>query len=222
MPEHPNTSRASGLSLPHGDPAAAAVEALRGLADSGPVAVSAELAEFLADPAGAVPGTSPDPRSDLVTVVRLPIRRASRVAVAAGAALAVAALGGAAVAAGGGAPERVPAQVQQDDPSETTTATETTSAEPTETSSTTAPEESDEAAPARTANPTASANHHDGQGADDEHADVNGGGEVDHRAEHSPTAHPTGPAPEGEGDQADDADDAGEQAGDEAGSRGRP
>jgi hypothetical protein len=221
MPE-PEDTAPSGLQLPAGDPAASAVEALRAMAAHGPVVASAELAAFFDDPAGQGSGTIPHPRSDLVTVVRLPIRRAGRVAVAVGAALALAALGGVAVAATGGAPDREPAQVQLDDPSDTTTTTETTStetetAEPEESETTEAepdePQESaedaeDADAATHTANPVASANHHDGVGSDDEHADVNGGGEIDHRAEHSPTAHPT--KADHADDDADEDDDQGE------------
>ena len=214
MPEHPDpTSPDEAVRLSADDPAAPAVEALRALAEI-PVAMGAELARFLEDPVGS---GAPEPRSNPVTVIRLPIRRAGRTAVAVGAALAFAAVGGVAVAASGGSQDRKPAVVQQDDPSDTTTTTtasetETTATEPTQTEpseSTETSETSDDAeggqdAPARTANPVASANHHDGQGADDEHADVNGGGEVDHRAEHSPTAHPTG------GAQGDDEDNDGQ------------
>lgn len=206
MPE-PDDFTPSGLHLPASDPAASTVEALRAMASHGPVEASAELAAFFEDPAGQGQGTTPHSRSDLVTVVRLPIRRAGRVAVAVGAALALAALGGAAVAATGGGQDREPAQVQQDDPSDTTTTTESTETETesTETETATAEPEESEAAgedgATHTANPVASANHHDGVGSDDEHADVNGGGEVDHRAEHSPTAHPTS------GDDADENDD---------------
>lgn len=211
MPEPEDTTQ--GLHLPASDPAAAAVEALRALASQGPVEASAELAAFFDDPALQGPGATPHSRSDLVTVVRLPLRRAGRVAVAVGAALALAALGGVAVAATGGPQDRGPAQVQEDDPSETTTTSATTEPESTETESTETataePEESDSAdestsSGTHTANPTASANHHDGKGSDDQHADVNGGCEVDHRAEHSPTAHPTG------GDNGDDQGDDGD------------
>ncbi|GAA2159046.1 hypothetical protein [Pedococcus bigeumensis] len=212
MPE-PEDSTPSGLRLPADDPAAPAVEALRAMASHGPVEASPELAAFLDDPAVAGSGATPSSRRDLVTVVRLPIRRAGRVAVAVGAALALAAIGGVAVAATGGSPDRAPAQVQQDDSSDTTT----TTTEPTETeteTATTAPDDSESAdqdgddqgedaqdgdtgetqAATHTANPTAAANHHDGKGSDDEHADVHGGGTVDHRAEHSPTAKPGGGA----------------------------
>ena len=230
MPE-PEDLTPRGLHVPASDPAAPAVEALRVLASQGPVAASAELAAFLDEPAGQGLGTTSPQRSDLVTVVRLPIRRAGRVAVAVGAALALAAIGGVAVAATGGAPDREPAQVQQDDPSDTTTSTSTeteTEAPETEAPETEAPEtedtsdeSTDEDAATHTANPTASANHHDGQGSDDEHADVNGGGEIDHRAEHSPTAHPTGgdDADEQGDDEGDDqGDDQGEDQGDEGSS----
>lgn len=221
MPE-PEATAPSGLQLPAGDPAAPAVEALRAMAAHGPVAASPELAAFFDDPTGQGSGTIPHPRSDLVTVVRLPLRRAGRVAVAVGAALALAALGGVAVAATGGASDREPAQVQLDDPSDTTTSTETTStetetAEPeesetTEAESDDAEEVADDAEDAtHTANPVASANHHDGVGSDDEHADVNGGGEIDHRAEHSPTAHPTkGDHADDDADEDEDDDDQGE------------
>jgi hypothetical protein len=200
----------AGLHLPADDPAAPAVEALRAMAER-PVVASAELAGFLADPAGA---GVPDPRSETVTVVRLPIRRAGRIAVATGAALAIAALGGVAVAASGGGQDQAPAVVQQDEPSDTTTTSSSTTSsssttEPsdTETSETTEPAETGTTEPAETEgtgthtpNATAYANHHDGVGEDDTHADVNGGGEVDHRAEHSPTAPPTHPtAPTGVG-----------------------
>ena len=232
-PEDPTTS---GLHLPASDPATPAVEALRALAARGPVEPSAALAAFFDDPAGQGLGTTPHPRSDRVTVVRLPFRRAGRVAVAVGAALALAALGGVAVAATGGGDDREPAQVQQDDPSDTTTTTEASETE----TSTAAPEDtegddqdgdaqgedaedsSDDAGTAtHTPNATAFANHHDGVGSDDEHADVNGGGEVDHRAEHSPSAHPSkggDDADQGGDDQADEGDgdggagDSGEQA----------
>jgi hypothetical protein len=222
MPE-PEDSTPSGLHLPASDPAAAAVEALRAMASDGPVEASAELMAFFDDPAVAGQGATPHPRSDLVTVVRLPIRRAGRVAVAVGAALALAAIGGVAVAATGGAPDRGPAQVQQDDTSDTTTtsssteteSTETESTEPestepesTETETATAGPEDSQDAGTHTANPTASANHHDGKGSDDEHADVNGGGVVDHRAEHSPTAHPTGSG--GSDDSSDEQGDTGD------------
>jgi hypothetical protein len=206
MPE-PEDLVPRGLHLPADDPAAAAVEALRALASQGPVQASVELAAFLEDPAAQGSGATPHQRSSLVTVVRLPLRRAGRVAVAVGAALTLAAIGGVAVAATGGTPDREPAQVQQDDPSDTTTTTESTETETesTETETATAQPEESEAAgedgATHTANPVASANHHDGVGSDDEHADVNGGGEVDHRAEHSPTAHPTS------GDDADENDD---------------
>ena len=225
MPE-PEDSAPGGLHLPASDPAASAVEALRAMATPQSVEANAELAAFLEDPAGQGLGTTPHSRSDLVTVVRLPIRRVGRTAVAVGAALALATLGGVAVAATGGGQDREPAQVQQDDPSDTTTTTETTettgttgtettTAEPEETeSSDTESSDTAEASTApHTANAAASANHHDGVGADDAHADVNGGGEVDHRAQHSPTAHPTGG-----GDDSDQADDA-EQGGD-AGTKG--
>ena len=206
MPE-PEDCAPSELHLPASDPAASAVEALRAMATQQPVEVSAELAAFLEDPAGDGLGTSPHSRSDLVTVVRLPIRRVGRAAVAVGAAVALAALGGVAVAATGGGQDREPAHVQLDDPSDTTTTTEATDTETTaaETEDADDNESSDaaESSATHTANATASANHHDGVGADDEHADVNGGGEVDHRAEHSPTAHPTGG-----GD--DDADESGD------------
>jgi hypothetical protein len=207
MPE-PEDSAPSGLHLPASDPAASAVEALRAMAVQQPVQASAELAAFLNDPTGEGLGTSPHSRSDLVTVVRLPIRRVGRAAVAVGAAVALAALGGVAVAATGGGQNRGPAHVQQDDPSDTTTTTEatdteTTTAEPEDTD-TESSDTSETSSSTHTANATASANHHDGVGADDEHADVNGGGEVDHRAEHSPTAHPTGG-----GD--DDADESGDE-----------
>lgn len=223
MPE-PEDIASSGLQLAASDPAAPAVEALRAIASHGPVEASAELAAFFDDPSGQVSGDIPHPRSDLVTVVRLPIRRASRVAVAVGAALALAAVGGVAVAATGGGQDRGPAQVQQDDPSDTTTTstdTETTSTE-TETETATAePEESEtteaesDADATHTANPIASANHHDGVGSDDEHADVNGGGEIDHRAEHSPTAHPTSGDHADEDDADEDDDDQGEDQQDE-------
>src|SRR5690348_8100463 len=120
MPE-PEDITHPGLALPASDPAASAVEALRAMASHGPVAVSPELAAFFDDPAGQGPGATPHSRSDLVTVVRLPIRRAGRVAVAVGAALALATIGGVAVAATGGSQDRQPAQVQQDEPSDTTT-----------------------------------------------------------------------------------------------------
>ena len=219
MPE-PEDLTPRGLHLPDSDPAAPAVEALRAMASDGPVQASAELAAFLDEPVFHGSGSTPYDRSDLVTVVRLPLRRAGRVAVAVGAALALAAIGGVAVAATGGAPDRGPAQVQQDDPSDTTTSTstetetestetETATAEPedSETTEADADEDADEDAATHTANPTASANHHDGKGSDDEHADVNGGGEIDHRAEHSPTAHPTS------GDHADEDDDAARSGG---------
>ena len=209
MPE-PEDPAPSELDLPASDPAASAVDALRAMASQRPVEVSAELAAFLEDPAGEGLGTSPHSRSDLVTVVRLPIRRVGRAAVAVGAAVALAALGGVAVAATGGGQDREPAHVQLDDPTDTTTTagatdTATTTAEPegTEDADDSESSEAGESPATHTANATASANHHDGVGADDEHADVNGGGEVDHRAEHSPTAHPTG-----DGD--DDADESGD------------
>ena len=200
MPE-PEDFSPSGLHLPASDPAAPALESLRAMASLGPVQPSTELLAFFDDPAGQAPGATSHPRSDLVTVVRLPIRRVGRVAVAVGAALALAALGGAAVASTGGGHDREPAQVQQDDPSDTTTTTSTeTETEPSETE--TEPSESEAADPTETeatdatgthtANPTAYANHHDGVGSDDQHADVNGGGEVDHHAKHSATAAPTG------------------------------
>jgi hypothetical protein len=82
------------------------------------------------------------------------------------------------------------------DPSETTTTAEPTeteeateTAEPTEPTETTEPSEpSEDAEPAepevdRAPNPRAYENHHDGKGADDAHADVRGGGSVDHRAD---------------------------------------
>jgi len=187
------------LHLPGSDPAAPAVEALRAMAARPAPEPGAALAAFLADPAAS--GESPEPRRDPVTVVRIRARRAGRIAVAAGAALTLAALGGAALAATGGPSSEHTATVQQDEPSGTTTTstddetTSTETAEPTEseTSEADADEGTGTGAPtARTANPTAAANHQDGQGADDTHADVNGGGVVDHRAEHSPTAHPTG------------------------------
>ena len=209
MPE-PEDPAPSGLHLPASDPAASAVDSLRAMAAQQPVAASSELAAFLENPAGEGLGTSTPSRSDLVTVVRLPIRRVGRAAVAVGAAVALAALGGVAVAVAstGGGQDREPAQVQQDDPSDTTTTTEatdteTTTAEDTDDTESATESDADETSSAtHTANATASANHHDGVGADDEHADVNGGGEVDHRAEHSPTAHPTGAG--------DDADDQGD------------
>ena len=204
MPD-PEDPAPSGLHLPASDPAAPAVEALRAMSAQEPVTASTELAAFLENPTGEGLGTSPPSRSDLVTVVRLPIRRVGRAAVAVGAAVALAALGGVAVAVAstGGGQDREPAHVQQDDPSDTTTTTEatdteTTTAEPEGTDDTES-EASETSSATHTANATASANHHDGVGADDQHADVNGGGEVDHRAEHSPTAHPTG----GGGDDAD-------------------
>lgn len=206
MPE-PEALTSRGLHLPASDPAAPAVEALRAVASHGPVAASAELAAFFDDPAGQGAGATPLSRSDLVTVVRLPIRRASRVAVAVGAALALATMGGVAVAATGGGQDREPAQVQQDDPSDTSTTsqateTETQSTETSTDTETTQPEASDTTdatdtaggthtgGGTHTANPVAAANHHDGVGSDDQHADVNGGGSVDHRALNS--AHATG------------------------------
>lgn len=244
MPEPEDPTR-SGLHLPASDPAAPAVEALRAMVARAFVEPSAELAAFFDDPAGQGLGTTPHPRSDRVTVVRLPLRRAGRVAVAVGAALALAALGGVAVAATGGGDDREPALVQQDDPSDTTTTTEASEAETETETATVAPEDtegddqdgdaqgedaedaSDEAGTqTHTPNATAFANHHDGVGSDDEHADVNGGGEVDHRAEHSPSAHPSkggddadqGGDDQGDDDQADEGDgdggdgDSGEQA----------
>lgn len=235
MPE-PEDLAPHGLHLPDGDPAAPAVEALRAMAAQGPVAASAELAAFLDAPTGqglgtTSPSTTSPHRSDLVTVVRLPLRRAGRVAVAVGAALALAAIGGVAVAATGGTPDREPAQVQQDDPSDTTTTTTSTETE----TSTTATDDDQgddqgdeqgqdqgddqgDAGPTttatHTANPVASANHHDGKGSDDEHADVNGGGVVDHHKEHSTAAHPTG----GDDQSDDQSDDQGEdQGGDDQG-----
>ena len=222
----------TGLHLPADDPAAPAVDALRAMASTGSVTASPELAAFLDDPTVLGSGTTPSSRRDLVKVVRLPIRRAGRVAVAVGAALALAAIGGVAVAATGGTPDREPAQVQQDDPSETTT---TTSPE-TETSTTSADddqgedqdgddqgedtqdEDSDEAQTAtHTANPVASANHHDGKGKDDEHADVNGGGVVDHHSEHSTGAHQSGDDDEQGEDQDEQGEDHGSGHGDEQG-----
>src|SRR6476620_4835421 len=129
MPE-PEDPTPRGLHLPADDPAAAAVESLRAMASAGPVAASAELVAFLEDPAVQGSGTIPHQRSSLVTVVRLPIRRAGRVAVAVGAALALAAIGGGALAATGVTPYRAPSQVQQDDPSDFSfTDTETTETE---------------------------------------------------------------------------------------------
>ncbi len=236
MPE-PEDPTPSGLHLPASDPAAPTVEALRALAGRGPVEPSAELAAFFDDPAGQGLGTTPHPRSDRVTVVRLPFRRAGRAAVAVGAALALAALGGVAVAATGGSDDREPAQVQQDDPSDTTTTTEASETE-TDTAATEGAEDtegddqdgdaqgedaSDDAGTAtHTPNATAYANHHDGVGSDDEHADVNGGGSVDHRAEHSPSAHPSkggggDDADEGGDDQRDDQGDEADDEGDDAG-----
>ncbi|SDO63272.1 hypothetical protein SAMN04489867_0199 [Pedococcus dokdonensis] len=200
MPELEDPST-RGLHLPSGDPAAPAVESLRAMAAGGPVQPSAELVSFFDDPVAGASGADTQPRSDLVNVVRLPIRRAGRVAVAVGAALALAALGGVAVAATGGTPDRAPANVKQDDPSDTSSTSEAPETEAPETSEPAEADDQDEQGDddtqesveaTHTANPTASANHHDGKGADDEHADVNGGGTVDHRAEHSPTAHPTG------------------------------
>jgi hypothetical protein len=239
MPE-PEDLTPRGLHVPASDPAAPAVEALRALASQGPVAASAELAAFLDEPAGQGLGTTSPQRSDLVTVVRLPIRRAGGVAGAGGAALALAPIGGVAGAATGGAPDREPAQVQQDDPSDTTTTTEASETE----TSTAAPEhtvgddqdgdaqgedaedsgeDSGEAGAAtHTPNATAYANHHDGVGSDDEHADVNGGGSVDHRAEHSPSAHPTKADGGDDADEGDDdsGDDQGDEAGDDSGDSG--
>jgi hypothetical protein len=205
MPEIHDTP-GDELRLAGSDPAAPAVEALRALAARPAPEPGAELAAFLADPAGS--GESPEPRSGPVTVVRLRVRHAGRVAVAAGAALAIAALGGAALAATGGLHTDQTAQVQQDEPSDTSTtsaddqtaATGTsdpgeTEADESETTDTETEADTGETggtgAPAAP-NATASANHHDGKGADDQHADVHGGGVVDHRAEHSPTTHPTG------------------------------
>jgi len=181
------------LHLSGSDPAAPAVEALRAMAARPAPEPGAELAAFLADPAAS--GESPEPRRAPVTVVRIRARRLSRVAVAAGAALSLAALGGAALAATGGPSDEHTATVQQDEPSGTPTTTDETTS--TETSAPTESETSEAAdgeagSPTHTANPTAAANHQDGQGADDTHADVHAGGPVDHRAEHSPTARPTG------------------------------
>lgn len=190
------------------DPAAPAVDALRAMAARPAPEPTGALAAFLADPTAEE--ASPRPRRHPVTIVRISARKAGRVAVAGGAALAIAALGGAALAATHGPSGEHTAQVQQDEPSDTTTSsdeTQTSGASETEstdeTTTTSSDDESsstgsddagaeqDGTATARTANPTAAANHADGQGADDEHADVNGGGVVDHRAERSPTAHPT-------------------------------
>src|SRR6478672_11985093 len=187
MPE-PEDITPNGLDLPASDPAASAVEALRAMAAHRPVEVSPELAAFFDDPAGQGLGTTPHSRSDLVTVVRLPIRRAGRVAVAVGAALALATIGGVAVAATGGSQDRQPAQVQQDEPSDTTTTSRATETEPSETETEpsetetepseteTEPSETEAADPTETetahptgthtANPTAYANHHDGVGSD--------------------------------------------------------
>jgi hypothetical protein len=203
MPESHESFDAE-LHLPGSDPAAPAVEALRAMAARPAPEPGAALAAFLADPAAS--GESPRPRRDPVTVVRIRARRAGRIAVAAGAALTLAALGGAALAATGGPSAEHTATVQQDEPSGTSTTstddettstetadTDTETAEPTESDTSEATHDAEAGAPtAHTANPTAAANHHDGKGADDTHADVNAGGVVDHRAEHSPTAHPTG------------------------------
>lgn len=73
-------------------------------------------------------------------------------------------------------------------PTETEEATETAepteTVEPTETADPTETEDADQSEPKaeKTPNPRAYENHHDGKGADDEHADVRGGGSVDHRA----------------------------------------
>jgi hypothetical protein len=234
MPE-PEDPTSGGLHLPASDPAAPAVEALRAMAARGPVEASPELAAFLEDPAGQGLGTTPHPRSDRVTVVRLPIRRAGRVAVAVGAALALAALGGVAVAATGG-DDHEPAVVQQDDPSDTTTTTEASETE-TATETTTATSEDTEgddqdddaqgedaqddsdatSTATHTPNATAYANHHDGKGSDDEHADVNGGGSVDHHGDHPKATHET--KGDDDSDEADDegSDHQGDGAGDDQG-----
>jgi hypothetical protein len=184
------------LHLPGSDPAAPAVEALRAMAARPAPEPGAALAAFLADPSGS--GESPEPRRDPVTVVRIRARRAGRIAVSAGAALTLAALGGAALAATGGPSAEHTATVQQDEPSgtptpspdEETTSTETATSTESETSE--AADDAEAGSPTHSANPTAAANHQDGVGEDDTHADVHGGGVVDHRAEHSPTARPTG------------------------------
>ena len=234
----------SGLHLPADDPAAPAVDALRAMASQGSVQASAELTAFLDDPTVLGSGTTPSSRRDLVTVVRLPIRRAGRVAVAVGAALALAAIGGVAVAATGGTPDREPAQVQQDDPSDTSTTTESPE---TETSTTATDDQGEDQAEdqdgddqgedtddadaedaetaTHTANPVASANHHDGKGKDDEHADVNGGGVVDHHSEHATAPHQSGDddeqgEDEGDGQGEDHGSGHGDHQGDDEGDDG--
>lgn len=74
---------------------------------------------------------------------------------------------------------------ETEEPTETAEPTETE--EPTETAEPTETDDADAAEPKseKTANPRAYENHHDGKGADDEHADVRGGGSVDHRADKS-------------------------------------
>lgn len=234
------------------DPAADALREVSGLLHGRPPAASAELTAFLAQPDTTTPSLKHEQRrNSLMKVIHLKATRVRRAAAAAGAAVALATVGAAAMAA---TSYPVDTAVVQADPSDTTSttteatesetteateatesetaeATETETAEPTETEAepSEAPEADQSEAPevTGTANPRAYANHHDGKGADDEHADVRGGGEVDHRAEDQKTAKQgddaSGQEDADEQEQSDDQEsadgDAEGQAGSEAGTR---
>ena len=198
--------------LPGHDRAADALRDVARLRREQPPAPSPALAAFMVRPDLADPSLNHEQRrTSLMKVIHLKAARIRRAAAAAGAAVALATVGAAAMAA---TSDPVNTSVVQADPSDTTTtteatdtetteATETETADPTETetsepSETEAPEteapeteapETEAPKPATTVNPRAYANHHDGKGADDEHADVRGGGSVDHRAEHQGTKH---------------------------------
>lgn len=192
------------------DAATEALREVRGLVDARPPAPSAALAAFLARPdTHAASPNHEQSRNNSMKVIHLRASRIHRAAAAVGAAVALATVGAAAMAATGG--PAATSIMQEADPTGTETTTtadpsETTTAEPTETetetSTTTSPTETVEPTetaeptetddgddndaaepkPEKTANPQAYENHHDGKGADDEHADVRGGGSVDHRA----------------------------------------
>ena len=214
------------------DHAADALREVAGLRREQPPEPSPALAAFLVHPDMTAPSPNHEQRrTSPMKVIHLKATRIRRAAAAAGAAVALATVGAAAMAA---TSDPVTTSVVQADPSDTssttTEATETETAEPTETepietvsaeptdteteaaepTETSEPSETEASAPATTVNPRAYANHHDGKGADDEHADVRGGGEVDHRAEHQGIEH---------GDDAQKQEDADDQEQSDEGSR---
>jgi hypothetical protein len=227
MPENHDVPLGAGL--PVGDPALEAVSAVHALSQGAAPAPTPELAAFLASPElSDVTGHKLETGSQTMKIVHVRLSKASRAAVAATAAVGLAVLGTTAVAAavgqgpGVGLVQKVvgdePVSTTQtstatqsqtddaDDQDEATSQDDATETDATETDDATETGDATDAA-TQTPNPQAFANHHDGVGADDEHADVRGGGSVDHHTK-APSTTPTGGSEDDEGD----ADDQGGQS----------